>query len=186
MASPLTKIRMTAEAYFQRPESNLPIQLIDGDLLEMTSPLTDHQDMVGEIFYLFKFIQKTKGGGKPYVAPMDVWFDEVNVPQPDVFWVSDGGKCVLRDKRLYGAPDLIVEVLSPGTMRLDKREKFHLYEKHGVSEYWLVHPTEAYIEVWVLETGKFKLLDIFAPEDTFASPVLGYTIELKLLFTPVI
>lgn len=183
MAYPLTKVRMSAADYFQLPETNVPTQLLDGDLLEMTSPLSDHQDIVGEIFFLFKFIQKTHGGGKPYVAPMDVWLDDFNVPQPDVFWVMDGGKCVLRDKRLYGAPDLIVEVLSSGTMRVDKREKFHLYEKHGVREYWLVHPTEAYIEVWIWTSAKYQLLDTFSPEDTFTSPVLEYKIDLKLIFT---
>lgn len=182
MASPLTTTHITVDDYFQLPETNLPIQLIHGELIEMTSPLADHQDMVGEIFYLFKFIQKTKGGGKPYIAPMDIELDTLNVPQSDVFWVSDGGQCVLRDKRLFGAPDLIVEVLSPGTMRLDKREKFHLYEKHGVRECWLVHPIEAYIEVWLLEAGGFKLLDTFGPDNTFESPVLQYEIVLKPLF----
>jgi len=81
------KTTMTAEEFFELPETNLPRQLLNGELVEATVPELDHQDVVGNIFVLFKQIVKTLGG-KAYVAPVDVYFDPLNIPQPDVLWVA--------------------------------------------------------------------------------------------------
>src|SRR5262245_37337173 len=119
------KIRMTAAEFLALPETNLPVQLLDGEVIQLTAPELDHQDVVGNVFVLFKQITKTLGG-KAYVAPVDVVFDDHNVPQPDVMWLAPDSQCKsVGTKRLKGPPDLIVEVLSPSTSRDDKRYKFH-------------------------------------------------------------
>jgi Uma2 family endonuclease len=122
-----------------------------------------------------------KLGGQFFVAPLDVEFDPHNVPQPDVMVVLPGGKCTIGDTRLIGAPDLIVEVLSPDTNQVDRREKFRLYERHGVREYWLIEPGEMRLEAWALQERRFVLVDVVGKDETYISPLLG-EIALNILF----
>jgi Uma2 family endonuclease len=106
---------------------------------------------------------------------MDVIFDDENTVQPDVFWISGANSlCKLGDDGYwYGAPDLVVEVLSPSTELRDRRDKFKLYQKFGVREYWLAHPVALYIEVFRLENGGFVPHGIFGQGESFISDVLG-------------
>jgi Uma2 family endonuclease len=77
---------------------------------------------------------------------------------------------------------LIIEVLSPSTARQDKVTKFALYERHGVRVYWIADPKYRNIEVWSLADGRYTRLGLFSGNDTFTSPVLGQTIEVKDIF----
>ncbi len=176
------KTRMTAQEFFELPETNTPTELIDGELIQMPSPVPNHQSVVVRSILVLTPLT-TAIGGTLFVAPLDVYFDEDNVPQPDVIWVAPDSKCAIGDKRLIGPPDLIVEVFSPGTHRTDKRKKFRLYQKYGVREYWMIDPVELYIEVWQHNGERFDLIDVFEVGDTFASPVLnGQSIEVKAIF----
>jgi Uma2 family endonuclease len=152
--------RMTAKAFFELPESNLPTELIDGELIVSPAPIPEHQNVSVELIILLRGLIPN---GKLYHAPIDVYFDEANSVQPDIVWVAEGSQCFIGDKRLEGAPDLVIEILSPLTARRDKNKKFLLYEKHGVREYWLVDPLAQYIEVWRLEDGKFVPKGVFGP-----------------------
>lgn len=164
---------MTAEEFLALPETNLPVQLLNGEVMELTAPELDHQDVVGNIFVLFKQIVKTYGG-KAYVSPVDVYFDQLNIPQPDVLWVAPDSKCQpVGTQRLSGPPDLIAEALSPGTARIDKRVKFRLYEKYGVRECWIVDSRDRLIEVWQHKDGLFVLLDAYGQNETFTSALIG-------------
>jgi Uma2 family endonuclease len=173
--------RMTAAEFLALPETNRPTELIDGELYRMASPTPTHQDAVFNAATLIKQLTKAKGG-RTFIAPLDVYFDELNVPQPDVMWVApDSPNCVILEKHLRGAPDLIVEVLSPGSVKNDRKIKFRLYEKHGVREYWMVDLSEQLIEVWQLQSGKFMLLDVYGVGEKFVSPLLG-EVEVKAIF----
>jgi Uma2 family endonuclease len=166
-------IRMTADEFLQLPETNLPTQLLDGEVIEMPAPELLHQDCVGSIYVIFRQAAKALGG-KAYVAPVDVYFDELNIPQPDVMWLAPNSACQpVGSQRLSGAPDLIAEVLSPGTAHIDRRRKFRLYEKYGVREYWLVDPRDQLVEVWQHIEGRFVLLDVYAASETFTSSLIG-------------
>lgn len=168
----LVRTRMTAAQYFELPETNQPMMLLNGEVIEMPSPTFEHQTTVLRLgAWLLQRCSEI--GGSAVIAPMDVYFDEANIPQPDVMWVAPNSQCVIEQKRLVGAPDLIIEVLSPSTALYDKRDKFRLYEKHGVREYWLVDPALKLIEVWQLVDGKFMLLDVYGAGETFTSPLLG-------------
>jgi len=175
--------RITATQYAQLPETNLPVELIDGEIIEMPSPFTVHQAMSRQLFLLLH--QLTGGKGDLLFAPMDVHLDEFNVVQPDIFWVSGPeSRCKQGDDGYWhGAPDLVVEILSAGTGLRDRREKFRLYEKHGSREYWLAEPGQSYLEVWSLADGQFKRLGVFGPDDAFESLALGGAkVELKGVF----
>jgi len=176
------RTRLTAAEFARLPETTTPTELICGAVVVTPAPKYIHQKIV---FALAKRIEQLALGGDVCIAPIDVHLDESNVVQPDVLWVG-GAESRARlgeDGYWHGAPDLVVEVLSPASARLDRREKFHLYEKHGVYEYWLVDPEAEYVEVWVLEEGRFERRGIFGPEDSFQSPVLGRKkINLKDVF----
>jgi Uma2 family endonuclease len=174
--------KMTAAEFFKLPETNTPEELIDGELIVSPSPVPKHQKGIGKTYLLLSALQKIIGG-EAYLSPIDVFLDDENIPQPDVLWIAPDGKCKVGDKYLIGAPDLIVEVLSPGTEKRDRGTKFLLYEKFGVREYWLIQPVEEYVEIFVLENGVFKRLGLFEPGQMFVSPVLsGQMIEVKALF----
>jgi Uma2 family endonuclease len=170
--SEMTKNRITASVFFALPQSNTPLALIDGEVIEIGSPVPAHQEAVVRLVLLISQLTLHLGG-KVFVAPLDVYFDLLNIPQPDVMWVAPDSKCQIGEKRLIGAPDLIAEVLSPGTALQDKRDKFRLYEKYGVREYWIVDPMEKLVEVWQHSDGRFVLLNVYGLAEVFNSPLLG-------------
>lgn len=174
-----TKTRMTAAEFRQLPETNRITELIHGELIVSPSPIDAHQDLVLNLAVLIKSIMP---GGKAVVAPMDVYLDEVNAVQPDVFWVAADSQCVVRDGYFYGAPELIVEVVSPGSSTRDRRDKFDLYEAHGAREYWLADPAAQHIEVWQRQDERFARLGIFTEGDSFHSSALDKPVTLTGVF----
>ncbi len=174
------QVKMTATEYYELPETNDTIELINGELIVSPPPIPDHQLVVGSTYVV---VLQLKPDGKVFLSPVEVYFDEENIPQPDIAWVSANSRCIVAKKRLEGPPDLIVEVLSPGTERKDRKKKFELYQKYGVREYWMVHPEEKYLEVWRHENGFFVHQGVYGPDDSFVSAVLGgKTVELAKVF----
>jgi len=116
-------------------------------------------------------------------APTGLHLDERNFYEPDVFWIRpDNGLCTLVEKHYWhGAPDLIIEILSPSTAYRDRGIKYEMYEKHGVREYWLVDPEAAFIEVYVLAEGRFARLGLFRAGQTFTSLVISADIQVATL-----
>jgi Uma2 family endonuclease len=172
--------KVTAGQFFEFPETNHIIELIDGEVIMSATPVTKHQRLVGRSYRL---IEDLMPGGEAFVSPLSVYLDELNIPEPDVMWVSDANKDVVHESHLFGAPDLIVEVFSPGTEKRDRKDKFELYERFGVREYWMIAPDPELLEVWVLENSKFKRLGIYASGETFHSPSLaGALVDLRRLF----
>ena len=135
------------------------------------SPTRLHQVLV---LAVAMYLKQVIPGGEVYVAPLDVHIGDGEVVQPDVFWISENNdRCVLvNDQYWRGSPDLIVEILSPSTEGLDWREKFDLYEKHGVKAYWLVSQTYS-VHVFRLEDSKFARQGVFGLDDKFVSQILG-------------
>lgn len=180
-----TQTRISAADYYQLPEYDQHdlIQLIDGEVVIDMPPVPKHQRIVREVFFLLISISKNKGG-EALSAPIEVQLDEHNVFEPDVLYLKPDSRCVVGDKRLTGAPDLVVEVLSPATARYDRQQKYEAYQARGVGEYWIVDPAHEVIEVWTLgENGAFQRQGAFAGENTFHSTVLAETIAVKAIFT---
>ena len=181
------KTRITASEYLQMPESAQQTELLDGQLIiygendVSPAPVNDHQRLVRRTTHV---VEALIPNGEVFTAPTDVHFDELNVVQPDIFWVAENSKCVEVDgKYWYGAPDLIIEVLSPGTERKDRGKKFRLYQKYGVLEYWLISRTESFVEVYNWVDSVFIQQGVYGVDDTFESPVLGgKLVEVKQIF----
>jgi Uma2 family endonuclease len=181
MAQP-TRSRIHAADYYQLPEyeQNDLIQLIDGEVIIAMPPTPKHQAIVGAIFFLLMTIAKQRGG-KAFTAPVEVYLDEQNIYEPDVLYLTPATQCKIDATRLTGAPELVVEVLSPRTARYDRQEKYRAYEQHHVSEYWIIDPVHEIVEVWKLMEGRFERIGAYAGDDTFQSPVLNENISVQAI-----
>ena len=157
-------------------------ELIDGKAYDMTpAPSTRHQMVTLNLVRLIS--TEVRGTAcRCFVAPTDVVFSEHDVVQPDVFVVCDRAK--ITEANIQGAPDLVIEVVSPSTGLKDKREKRHLYEKFGVREYLLVDPALKSVERFTLGTDAlYGRGDVFGPTEML--PLLsveGITINLQEVF----
>ena len=95
--------------------------------------------------------------GEIYFAPCDVIFSNINVMQPDLIFISKENYQILTDLNIQGAPDLLVEILSPSSKETDRVYKKHVYEKFGAKEYWIIDTDNENVEVWALKNKKFQL-----------------------------
>ncbi|MGH2510840.1 MAG: Uma2 family endonuclease [Ktedonobacteraceae bacterium] len=159
----------TYEAYAELPDDGCRYEIVQGVLLMTPAPETAHQGIVGEIYrYLCSQIFDTQRG-LVLTAPVDVVFAEDTQTQPDVLVLLKEHLEHLQKQRIMGAPDLVVEVISPSSATYDRLVKHTIYEQAGVPEYWLVKPYAQSIEVFVLETGKYRSLGIFKGEQCLLS-----------------
>ena len=152
-------------------------ELIDGVAYAMSAaPSIKHQDVVGRLFSRIE--QQLRGRPcRPFVAPTDVKFSASDVVQPDILVVCDPGK--ITPSHIEGAPDLIVEVLSPGTSVKDLRDKKALYERGGVREYLVVDPLEQYAIRFLLVVDGYDKGTVVAADEVLRSATLE-TVEVPL------
>ena len=166
-------------------------ELIDGVEYDMSpAPSRIHQKLSGELFVRIYDVLKDRQC-EVYAAPFDVRLPDYaeasdeeifTVVQPDIVVVCDASK--LDERGCMGAPDLVIEILSPYTAAKDMKIKRDLYEQHGVREYWLVHPTDKTLMVYCLRQDKqYAKAEIYASQDIVESTVIeGLKIELTDLF----
>lgn len=134
--------------YFNLPEGS-PYQLIEGELVMTPSPNSYHQDISRNIeFILLNHVEKN-GLGVIYYAPIDVYLDDNNAYQPDIIFISNENKSIIKEKGILGAPDLAIEILSPSTGYYDITTKKIIYEKAGVKEYIIIDPINKTIDSFV-------------------------------------
>ena len=151
--------KYTAEEYFNTPETNKHIELRDGVIIEFESPTIIHQTLVMRLsFKIDNFIISNNGKCRAFISPLDVKLDDYNVVQPDVFVICDSSK--YDDKRCYGAPDWVIEVLSTNR-KDDLVDKFVLYQKFGVREYWIIDPKNEKTLVYFFEKSDFPNIYTF-------------------------
>ena len=118
-----------------------------------------------------------------WIAPLDVVFSEHDVAQPDLLFVSNARADIVTDANIQGAPDLVVEILSPATAEYDRGYKRALYGLHGVREYWLIDPDAETGEVLVAGETGLESASVYARGQTMTSPVLvGLSLILDDLF----
>lgn len=170
-----TSTKITASQFYELfEESNQPIELIEGEVIVSPAPTYDHQRVVSRINWLISSVVNPADLGDVVVAPHDVYLDDDNVFQPDVFFVAkDNPRTTLSENNyLYGSPDLCVEILSPSTAKRDRTVKFNQYAQHGVKEYWIVDPNFQVVEVYVLKENQFVLHGVYDADDPIRSTIL--------------
>ena len=184
---------LTTEDY-QRLTPEWPLgpryQLVEGELLQMSAPTRFHQEVLSNLHGIIWNHLRQHRTGIVYMAPFDVYLDKHNVFQPDLLYVSREWAGMLVREGMRGAPDLVVEVLSPSPGNLDRRRKAAIYARTGASELWLIEPDAKTIEVYALEQSAEKSASVYRfTEDAgtaIETPHLppGLRIPLADLFAP--
>ena len=147
--------RWTYADYCRIPPDRKRHEIIDGRHYVSPSPSHPHQWVQGQLFFELNHRISRKRLGRVYSAPLDVHLGRGTVVQPDIVVLTDSLGRALTEKKVVGAPDLLVEVLSPSTRTHDRKRNFERYQRAGVREFWLVDPEAHRIEQFVLQGGKY-------------------------------
>jgi Uma2 family endonuclease len=153
--------RSVAETHYtyadlaETPDDGRRYEVIDGELTVTPAPVPSHQRLIVKLVHILESHAQANGLGNVYCAPLDVVLEETNVLEPDVLFVSSSRLSIVGEKRIQGAPDLVVEILSKGTLKRDRVTKKELYARFGVKHYWIVDPFAEEIEENVLRRGKY-------------------------------
>ena len=148
--------RWTYEEY-ARLDDEQRYEIIDGELLMAPAPDIPHQEWLGELYERMVAHVKSHRLGKVYFAPVDVVLTADNVVQPDLIFIANGNLSILKTRGVFGAPDLLVELISPPSVRRDRYVKKALYARFGVKEYWIAEPGNKALEIWTLRNQQFDL-----------------------------
>ena len=177
--------RITYQDYLLLPEGGR-WEVLEGDLRMVPSPGERHQRTLFRLSYTLATQVDVPGVGKVYVAPFDVILDEDTVVQPDLLVILKDRLSIVQPEGVRGAPDLVVEVLSPGTAAAarDRSIKRRLYGRYGVQEYWIVDPEARTVEVAVNRGGSLETHGLFAAGSRVASLLLpGLDVMVEAIFT---
>jgi len=176
------KKKYTFDDYLKTPEDER-YELIEGDLLMVPSPVPKHQRISRKIeFTLEKFVTENDRG-EIFYAPCDVYLDDENVIQPDIFFISKDRMNIIGDKNIQGAPDLVIEIISESSAYLDMVKKKKLYANFSVKEYWIVIPEEESIQIYILKDKTYMLYKTYNRDNILESSYLnGLKIELNNIF----
>ena len=171
MTTQTAKVKYTYEDYMRTPD-DIRYELLDGELILSPSARTAHQRSSRKISHpLITFVEQNELG-EVFVAPYDVVLDDFNVVQPDILFVSNERAHIITDLNIQGAPDLVIEILSPSTARRDRTQKRDLYARHGVPEYWLANTDAESVLVLTLQDGEYRIAGIYTKGQTLTSPLL--------------
>ena len=171
----------TLADYYALPDERR-VELIDGEFYDMSSPTFHHQTLAGEIYrQIANFIRENKGSCVPFISPVDVQLDcdQHTMVQPDVGILCDSEK--IKPWGIYGAPDFLVEIISPSTKRKDYTKKLAKYENAGVREYWIIDPIQEKVLVYFFEGEVYPV--IYGMDSSI--PISIYDGKLSIDFTAI-
>lgn len=187
---PLYEIqKLTYTDYALIPDDGRRHEILDGTHVMSPAPSTRHQRIVGDLYAEMRFHVRDHALGEVFVAPFDVLLSDFDIVQPDICFVAEG-RMIVNEANCKGAPDLMVEVLSPSTRRRDLIDKRLLFERSGVSEYWAVDPDADEVQVFCLDGpvgrpgGAYARTPLRAESgDALTSACLpGFSLALRELF----
>ncbi|MBF0487397.1 MAG: Uma2 family endonuclease [Nitrospirae bacterium] len=158
-------------------------EIINGVEVMGPSPFRQHQDIAANLYDILRQHIKINNLGKLYFSPLDVIFEEgFNRLQPDILFVEKDNRGILQDW-IRGVPDMVCEIVSPGSYENDTEVKKAIYEKYGVPEYWIVMPEQKKIEIFTIEGDKYKLFTVAAIEGVVTSKVIeGLQVNIEDVF----
>ncbi len=158
-------------------------EIIEGELLEISTPSPFHQWYSSNLFLLLsKFVHEYRLG---YIfhAPLDVILSPANVVQPDILFIAKARREIIQERGIFGAPDLVVEIVSPSSVHRDYHAKQKLYERFGVREYWLVDPGNRAVDVLGPGEEGYTSVSFASDGGAVTSQVLdGLTVSLEAIF----
>src|SRR5216684_4993210 len=156
------------------PEDGKRYELIEGELYVSTAPELIHQRIAGKLLFSFAYFLAEHPLGEILMAPGVILSDYDGVIPDLVYLSNERREEIATGKRIYGAPNLVIEILSPGTRNIDRdrRLKLKLYAKFGVEEYWIVDPRKRAVEVYRREAETLKLFTTFVSDENITTPLL--------------
>lgn len=182
MARQRRVVKFTYEDYKHTPEDKR-YELLDGDLIMVPAPRVTHQRNSRDIGLALVTFVDEKNLGEVFFAPTDVVLSNTDVVQPDILFVSKERSYIITEENIRGAPDLVVEVLSPSTAQRDRTLKRTLYALHRVPEYWQADTDAKNVAALTLDNGEYKVAGIYGEGQTLTSPLLpGFTLEIDRIF----
>ena len=174
--------KLTYEDYAKTPDDER-YELLDGELVFMPSPNAPHQRLIPNIWLFIHPFVRHFDLGEVLIAPYDVILSPTNTVQPDLLFLSKERSHLNTESNIQGAPDLVIEILSPSDPNRDRVRKRAIYEQHGVGEFWVVDPDAREIMVLLLGDGGYETTGIYAVGDTLTSPTLpGFELEVGEVF----
>ncbi|MCZ7646414.1 MAG: Uma2 family endonuclease [Planctomycetota bacterium] len=176
--------RWTYADWLRLPDDGYRYEVLKGELFMSPPPTLTHQWVVRELFVRLCEHARHNDLGEVFTAPVGVKIPGQSVPlQPDLLFVRKSRTRILKDDYIDGAPDLIVEVLSPRNWDYDRNEKYRAYEAGGVKEYWIVDYRAKTVEVFELMRGGYELLAKFRAHQTASSKVLrNFAVKVSAIF----
>jgi len=177
---------VSLEEFLEMDKGEDRLEYFNGEVIYLPSPSVNHQRILLNIAAEFRNFFR----GKPceaFISPLDLWLinkeKALNVKvQPDLMVICD--KAGLRENSYYGAPALIIEIISPSNENHDRVKKYITYMDFGVKEYWMINPRLKTIEVYLLEEDEYKQADIYKGDDCAVSQTFsGLKVHLEEVFT---
>lgn len=173
--------KLTYDDYCRIPPDGLRHEIIEGEEFVTPAPNLRHQDVLLKLARLLAEHVDKHGLGRVLIAPVDVVLSQDTVVQPDLVFVSKAKASILTEDNIQGAPDLLIEVLSPSTESIDRGKKLARYEEAGVSEYWIVNPAAGMVEVH--EFGSPRRTRVLQEGQVLQSAILpGLALKLSDVF----
>ena len=181
MVTARTRRKFTYEDYRNTPDG-IRYELLDGELVVVPAPNMFHQTTSKKLFWKFEPLEE-RGLGLVFHPPTDVVFSDTDTVQPDIVFISAERAHIITEQNIRGAPDLVIEILSPSTAGRDRTFKRTLYERHGVKEYWMVDADAKSITLLILGEDGYELAGIYGEGQTLTSPTLpGFRLNLDDIF----
>ena len=179
-------VKLTYDDFVLFPDDGKRHELIDGEHYVTASPNTRHQQILARLFLIIGGWLESHRIGQAFFAPYDIVLTNIDIVEPDLMYFSNARAAeVITDLHARGAPELVAEVASPGTRKRDETLKRRLYEREGVSEYWVVDPKLEVVRVYRRESGSFGRVIELTRElgDTLTTPLLpGLQMPLSKIF----
>jgi Uma2 family endonuclease len=174
--------KKTVSDYEELPEGS-PFQLINGELVMNPAPHFFHQRILSRLHIRLGVFVETHDMGEVVESPVDVHLSNADVFQPDIVFIAKERLNIILDGKIMGAPDLVVEVLSPSTGYYDLSHKKNMYELSGVKEYWVLYPNEETLEIFENVDGQFVQRARAKHKGTVSSGLLqGFSVKLTEIF----
>ncbi len=168
------------------PDNDLFIyELINGELMKKQAPKPLHQQVSRRISAAFETFLKEKPVGVFFYSPIDVFFDDYNRSQPDLLFISDDRSFIVDlENGIMGAPDLIVEIISPSSIKMDRFDKKEMYKIFAIKEYWLVDPKNQTVEIYAFQHDDYALHQFLEMEGVVESTIMkGLDMDIKTIFS---
>lgn len=174
---------VTYAEYRALPENGKRYEVLEGELYMTAAPVLNHQRVLRTLLgILDRHIQATKWG-EILPAPVELYLDKRNFVEPDIVAVSNARRSILREKNIQGAPDLVIEIISPSTARTDRIRKAKLYAKHQIPHYWIVDYADKTLEAFEWSKGGYVLAAALEEDQVFEPSLFpDFKIPLQTLW----